>query len=90
MPAGGTEEMHKVTKQLLEVEQFRGSSECVVKQALFVRFNLIAMTKLLAARDAAQTRPLISATLAVASFETGSAQTDNEGLQDGWTSIEHP
>ena len=49
----GVEELYKVSKQFLEVDQFHGRSERLVKQELFAHFNLIAMTRLLANRDAA-------------------------------------
>ena len=49
----GVEEMFKVSKQFLEIEQFHGRSECLVKQELFAHFNLIAMTRLFTNRDAA-------------------------------------
>ena len=49
----GIEELYKVSKQFLEVDQFHGRSERLVKQELFAHFNLIAMTRLLANRDAA-------------------------------------
>ena len=49
----GIEELYKVSKQFLEVDQFHGPSERLVKQELFAHFNLIAMTRLLANRDAA-------------------------------------
>ena len=49
----GLEEMYKISKQFLEVEQFHGRSERLVKQELFAHFNLIAMTRLLTNRDAA-------------------------------------
>ena len=49
----GVEELYKVSKQFLAVDQFHGRSERLVKQELFAHFNLIAMTRLLANRDAA-------------------------------------
>ena len=49
----GLEEMYKISKQFLEIEQFHGRSERLVKQELFAHFNLIAMTRLLTNRDAA-------------------------------------
>ena len=48
----GIEELYKVSKQLLEVDQFHGRSERLVKQELFAHFNLIAMTRLFTNRDA--------------------------------------
>ena len=48
----GIEELYKVSKQFLEVDQFHGRSERLVKQELFAHFNLIAMTRLFTNRDA--------------------------------------
>ena len=44
--------LYRVSKQFLEIEQFHGRSERLVKQELFAHFNLVAMTRLLANRDA--------------------------------------
>lgn len=49
----GVEEMCKVSKQFLEIEQFHSGSERLVKQELFAHFNLLAMTPLLTNSDAA-------------------------------------
>ena len=49
----GVEEMYKISKQFLEIEQFHGHSERLVKQELFAHFNLLSMTRLLTNRDAA-------------------------------------
>ena len=49
----GIEEMYKSSKQFLEVQQFHGQSERLVKQELFAHFNLIAMMRLFTNRDAA-------------------------------------
>ena len=48
----GIEEMYKISKSFLEVQQFHGQSERLVKQELFAHFNLIAMTRLFTNRDA--------------------------------------
>ena len=48
----GLEEMYKISKSFLEVQQFHGQSERLVKQELFAHFNLIAMTRLFTNRDA--------------------------------------
>ena len=48
----GLEEMYKISKQFLEVEQFHGQSERLVKQELYAHFNLIAMGRLFTNRDA--------------------------------------
>ncbi len=48
----GIEEMYKISKQFLEVQQFHGQSERLVKQELFAHFNIIAMTRLFTNRDA--------------------------------------
>ena len=48
----GLEEMDKISKQFLEVEQFHGQSERLVKQELYAHFNLIAMGRLFTNRDA--------------------------------------
>jgi len=47
----GVEELYKVSKLFLEIEQFHGHSERLVKQELFAHFNLIAMTRLFTNRD---------------------------------------
>ena len=44
----GIEELYKVSKQLMEVEDFHGQSERGVKQELYACFTLIAMTRLFA------------------------------------------
>ena len=44
----GIEERYKVSKQLMEVEDFHGQSERGVKQELYACFTLIAMTRLFA------------------------------------------
>ncbi len=49
----GIEEMYKSSKQFLELQQFHGQSERLVKQELFAHFNLIAMMRLFTNRDAA-------------------------------------
>ncbi len=49
----GVEEMYKISKQFLEIEQFHGRSERLVKQELFAHFNLLSMTRLLTNRDQA-------------------------------------
>ena len=49
---GGIEEMYKISKQFLEIQQFHGQSERLVKQELFAHFNLIAMMRLFTNRDA--------------------------------------
>ena len=48
----GIEEMYKISKQFLEVQQFHGQSERLVKQELYAHFNLIAMGRLFTNRDA--------------------------------------
>ncbi len=42
----GVEELYKISKKLLTVEEFHGHSERGVKQELFAHFSLIAMTRL--------------------------------------------
>ena len=42
---------HKVSKMFLEIKQFHGHCERLVKQELFAHFNLIAMTRLFTNRD---------------------------------------
>ena len=42
----GIEELYKVSKQMLAVEQFHGQSELLVLQELSAHFSLIAMTRL--------------------------------------------
>lgn len=44
----GIEELYKVSKQLMRVEDFHGQSERGVKQELFAHFNLITLTRLFA------------------------------------------
>lgn len=44
----GIEELYKVSKQLMKVEDFHGQSERGVKQELFAHFNLITLTRLFA------------------------------------------
>ena len=44
----GIEELYKVSKQLMEVEDFHGQSERGVKQELYACFTLITMTRLFA------------------------------------------
>ncbi len=44
----GIEEQYKVSKRLMEVEDFHGQSERGVKQELYACFTLIAMTRLFA------------------------------------------
>ena len=44
----GIEERYKVSKRLMEVEDFHGQSERGVKQELYACFTLIAMTRLFA------------------------------------------
>lgn len=48
----GLEELYKISKQFLEVQQFHGQSERLVKQELYAHFNLIAMGRLFTNRDA--------------------------------------
>ena len=48
----GIEEMYKISKQFLEVDQFHGQRERLVKQELYAHFNLIAMARLFTNRDA--------------------------------------
>ena len=48
----GLEEMYKISKQFLEVQQFHGQSERLVKQELYAHCNLIAMGRLFTNRDA--------------------------------------
>ena len=48
----GIEEMYKISKQFLEVDQFHGQRERLVKQELFAHFNWIAMTRLFTNRGA--------------------------------------
>ena len=43
----GIEELYKVSKHVIEVDQFHGRSERGVKQELYAHFNLIAMTRLI-------------------------------------------
>ena len=42
----GIEELHKVSKHVIKVEEFRGKSERLVRQELCAHFNLIAMARL--------------------------------------------
>ena len=42
----GIEELYKISKQMLTVEQFHGQSELLVQQELSAHFSLIAMTRL--------------------------------------------
>jgi IS4 transposase len=44
----GIEELYKVSKQLMKVEDFHAQSERGVKQELFANFNLITLTRLFA------------------------------------------
>ncbi len=44
-------QLYRVSKLFLEIEQFHGHSERLVKQELFAHFNLIAMTRLFTNRD---------------------------------------
>ena len=48
----GIEKMYKISKQFLEVDQFHGQRERLVKQELYAHFNLIAMARLFTNRDA--------------------------------------
>ena len=41
------EELHKISKHIIGVDEFHGRSERGVRQELYARFNLIAMTRLL-------------------------------------------
>ena len=43
----GIEELYKVSKQILTVDEFHANSERGVKQELYAHFNLIAMTRLI-------------------------------------------
>ena len=43
---GGVEELYKVSKQLIDIEDFHGRSERGVRQELFAHFVLIALTRL--------------------------------------------
>ncbi len=43
--------VYKASKVFLEIEQFHGRCERLVKQELFAHFNLIAMTRLFTNRD---------------------------------------
>lgn len=52
----GIEEMYKISKHFLEVQQFHGQSERLVKQELYAHFNLIAMARLFTNRDADASR----------------------------------
>ncbi len=45
---GIAEELYKVSKRLMEIEDFHGQSERGVKQELYACFTLIAMTRLFA------------------------------------------
>ena len=45
------EELYKISKRLLRVEQFHGRSERTVKQELYAHFTLIALTRLFANRS---------------------------------------
>jgi len=47
----GIEESYRISKQFLEIEQFHGRSERLVKQELFAHFNLIAMMRLFTNRE---------------------------------------
>ena len=50
----GIEELYKVScKEFLQVEQFHGRSEPLVRQELWAHFNLIALTRSFTNRDAA-------------------------------------
>ena len=40
------EELYKISKQLLTVEEFRGQTERTVQQELFAHFSLIALARL--------------------------------------------
>ena len=42
------EELYKISKELLQVEDFRGRSEQTVKQELYAHFTLIAMARVFA------------------------------------------
>ena len=42
----GVEELYKVSKQLIDIEDFHGRSERAVRQELFAHFVLIALTRL--------------------------------------------
>lgn len=44
----GVEELYKISKQLMKVEDFHAQSERGVKQELFAHFNLITLTRLFA------------------------------------------
>jgi len=44
----GVEELYKISKQLVKVEDFHAQSERGVKQELFAHFNLITLTRLFA------------------------------------------
>ena len=48
----GIEELYKISKQFLEVDQFHGRTESLLKQELFAHFNLIAITRSFTNHDA--------------------------------------
>ena len=54
----GIEEMYKVSKQMLSVEQFHGQSELLVQQELSAHFSLLAMTRLFPNHSEGATAPL--------------------------------
>ena len=46
----GIEELYKVSKQLVRVGQFHARTECGVRQELFARFTVVALTRFLGNR----------------------------------------
>ena len=52
----GVEELYKVSQTMLQVEQFHGQSERLVRQELSAHFSLVAMTRLFTNQSAAAFR----------------------------------
>ncbi len=57
----GIEELYKISKQFLQVDEFHGRTERLVQQELWAHFNLIAMTRSFTNRDAALCRAAVPA-----------------------------
>ena len=67
----GVEELYKVSQTMLQVEQFHGQSERLVRQELSAHFSLVAMTRLFTNQSAAAFRSAAGKEPLQANFRNG-------------------
>jgi hypothetical protein len=79
----GIEELYKISKQLVEVDDFHGQSERAVKQEIFAHFVLITMSRLCASASEA----LLNSLLNLGEISEEESEYEDKGEVEGKAKI---